>query len=235
MLTETDSPRARAQIAHSLLVSFACQCCSSVLLHVLVPQGRSVRSVWIMEAGDKERLQRQNETQSKDRAKWNNDKTPDLCLRRRRGTVASEDNGRHPTFSIRRQLPSKQKEMSCCRSRQWDCKCTSSNIHRLGKPFLIALETVTEKIRIPCSRAKKIRIRNLRFQKIHFRERYRKAPFWGPSVFKNLGKRADTCDRFYVSGFEKLRFRKDPGTCARSLRHPDIRIYPHMCKRSLNK
>ena len=64
---------------------------------------------------------------------------------------------------------------------------------------------------------KKIRIRNLRFRKIHFRERFRKAPFWGPSVFKKLRIRADTCDRFYVSGVEKLRFRKDPSTCARSL------------------
>ena len=49
-----------------LFVSFACQCRSSVLRHVLVPQGRSVR---IMEAGDKRKLQRQNETQTKDEAK----------------------------------------------------------------------------------------------------------------------------------------------------------------------
>ena len=89
--------------------------------------------------------------------------------------------------------------MRCYRFRQRDCKCTWSNIHRLGKPFLIALETVAEKIRIPCSHAKKIRIRNLRFRKIHFRERFRKAPFWGPSVFKKLRIRTDTCDRFYVS------------------------------------
>ena len=75
---------------------------------------------------------------------------------------------------------------------------------------------------IPCSHAKKIRIRNLRFRKIHFRERFRKAPFWGPSVFKKLRIRADTCDRSYVSGVEKLRFRKDPGTCARSLNDPQI-------------
>ena len=142
--------------------------------------------------------------------------TPDLRLRRRRGRVASEDNSNHPPFCIRRQLPSKQKEVSCYRFRQRVYK--RSNIHRLGKPFLIALETGAEKIRIPCSHAKKIRIRNLRFRKIHFRERFRKAPFWGPSVFKKLRIRADTCDRFYVSGVEKLRFRKDPGTCARSLR-----------------
>ena len=45
-----------------------------------------------------------------------------------------------------------------------------------------------------------------------------KPPFWGLSVFKKLRIRADTCDRFYVSGVEKLRFRKDPGTCARSLK-----------------
>ena len=64
---------------------------------------------------------------------------------------------------------------------------------------------------------KKIRIRNLHFPKIHFREHFRKALFWGPSVFKKLRIPADTCDRFYVSGVEKLRFRKDPGTCARSL------------------
>ena len=78
----------------------------------------------------------------------------------------------------------------------------------------MALETVAEKIRIPCLHAKKIRIRNLLLRKIHFRERFRKAPFWGPSVFKKLRIRADTCDRFYVSGveskssvFEKTRVR----------------------------
>ena len=49
-----------------LFVSFACQCRSSVLLHVLVPRGRSVRSLRIMEAVIKEKLQRQNETQTKD-------------------------------------------------------------------------------------------------------------------------------------------------------------------------
>ena len=58
---------------------------------------------------------------------------------------------------------------------------------------------------------KKIRIRNLRFRKIDFRERFRKAPLWGSSVFKKLRIRADTFDRFYVSGVEKLIFRKDPG------------------------
>ena len=65
-----------------LFVSFACQCHSSVLLHVLVPRGRSVRSLWIMEAGDKERLQKQNETQTKGEAKWNKNKTPDLRLKK---------------------------------------------------------------------------------------------------------------------------------------------------------
>ena len=106
--------------------------------------------------------------------------------------------------------------MSCYRFWQRDCTCTCSNIHRLGKPSLISLETVAEK---PCSHAKKIRIRNLRlrFRKIHFRERFRKAPFWGLSVFKKLRIRADTCDGFYTSGVEKLHFGKDPGTCARSL------------------
>ena len=34
-------------------LSFACQCRSSVLLHVLVSRGRNVRSLRIMEAGDK--------------------------------------------------------------------------------------------------------------------------------------------------------------------------------------
>ena len=86
----------------------------------------------------------------------------------------------------------------------------------LSKPLLITLETVA-KFRIPCSHIKKIRIRNLRFRKIHFRESFRKAPDWDPSVFKKLRIRADTCDRFYVSGVEKLRFRTDLGTCARSL------------------
>ena len=78
---------------------------------------------------------------------------------------------------------------------QRDCTCTCSNIHGLVKPSLISLETVAEKILIPCSHAKKIRIRNLRFRKIHFRERFRKAPFWGPSVFKRFRIRADpdTC------------------------------------------
>ena len=60
-----------------------------------------------------ERLQRQNETHTKDEAKWNKNKTPHLRLRRRRGRVASEDNSNHPPFCFRRQLPSKQKEMSC--------------------------------------------------------------------------------------------------------------------------
>ena len=105
-----------------LFVSIACQCRSSVWLYVLVPRARSVRSLRIMEAGDiKERLQRQNETQTKDEAKWNKNKTPHLRLRRRRGRVASEDKSNHPPFCFRRQLPSKQKEMSCYRFRQRDC------------------------------------------------------------------------------------------------------------------
>ena len=57
----------------------------------------------------KERLQRQHEAQTKDEAKWNKNKTPNLRLRRRRGRVASEDNSNHPPFCFRRQLPSKQK------------------------------------------------------------------------------------------------------------------------------
>ena len=87
----------------------------------------------------------------------------------------------------------------------------------LGQAILSTLETVAEKIWIPCSHAKKIRMWNLRFWKIHLRERFRKASLWGPSVFKKLRIRADTCDRFYVSGVEKLRFRKDSGTCARTV------------------
>ena len=209
MLKKTDSPR--AQIALFLFVSFACQCRFSVLRHVLVPQGRSVR---IVEAGDKRKAPKAkwNTNKRRGKMKQTNKKTPDLRLSRRRGRVASEDNSNHPPFCSRRQLPSKKK-MSCYWFRQRDCTCTWSNIYRVGKPFLIALETVAEKIRIPCSHAEKIRIRNLHFRKNHFRERFRKAPFSGPSVFKKLRIRADTCDRFYVhaSGVEKLRFRKDPG------------------------
>ena len=92
----------------------------------------------------------------------------------------------------------------------------------LGQAIFDRLGNSGRSIRIPCSHAKKIRIRNLRFRQIHFWERFRKAPFWGPSDFKKLQIGADTCDRFYVSGVEKLRLRKDPGTCARSLRHPEV-------------
>ena len=86
----------------------------------------------------KERLQRQNETQTKEEAKWKKKtkKNPGhLRLRRRRGRVSSEDSSNHPPFCFRRQLPSKKKEMSCYRFRERDCKCTWSNIHRLGTPF----------------------------------------------------------------------------------------------------
>ena len=169
----------------------------------------------------KEMLQRRNEAKTKDEATWNKNKTPDLRLRRRRGRVASEDNSDHTPFCFGRQLPSKQKEMLPVSATRLQMR--KKHIHRLGKPFLITLETVAEKIWIPCSHAKKIRIRNLRFRKILFRERFRKAPFGGTSVFKKLRIRADTCDRFYVSGVEKLRFRKDPGTCARSLSLPKPR------------
>ena len=121
-------------------------------------------------------------------------------VQRRQGRVVSKDSSNHPPFCFRRQLPSKQKEMSCYRFRQRDCKCTWSNIHHLGKPCLIALETVAEKIRILCSHAKKIRIRNLCFRKIHFRERFQKAPLCGPSVFKKLrfGARAFSKSSGYV-------------------------------------
>ena len=47
-----------------------------------------------------------------------------------------------------------KKEMSCYRFGQRDCTCTCSNIH-LGIASLISFETVAEKIRIPCSQAKK--------------------------------------------------------------------------------
>ena len=70
----------------------------------------------------KERLQRQNLwNTNKRRSKMKQNQTPHLRLRRRRGRVASEDNSNHPPFSYRRQLPSKQKEMSCYRFRQRDC------------------------------------------------------------------------------------------------------------------
>ena len=55
----------------------------------------------------KERLQRQNETQTKDEAKWNKNKTPHLRLRIRRRWVASDDNSNHRPFWFWRKLPSK--------------------------------------------------------------------------------------------------------------------------------
>ena len=58
----------------------------------------------------KERLQRQNETQTKDEAKWNKNKTPDLRLRRRGRRVASDDSSNHRPFCFRRQLPSNEKK-----------------------------------------------------------------------------------------------------------------------------
>ena len=177
----TDSPRAQIALfclfpllaSVVLLYCFTCMCPVEGV-YVVCESWRQVI---------KERLQRQNETHTKDEAKWNKNKTTHLRLRRRRGRVASEDNSNHPPFRFRRQLPSKQKEISCHRFLQRDCKCTWSNIHRLGTPFLIALETVAEKIRIPCSHEKKIRIRNLRFRKIHFRERFRKSSVLGAWAF----------------------------------------------------
>ena len=47
---------------------------------------------------------------------------------------------------------------------------------------------------------------------------FSKSSVLGPERFQKLRIRADTCDRFYVSGVEKLRFRKDSDTCAHSLR-----------------
>ena len=96
-------------------VSFVCQCRSCVLLHVLVPRGRSVRSLQIMEAGDSinRKAPKAKWNTNKDEAKWNKNKTPDLRLRRRRGRVASEHNSNHhPPFCFRWQLPSKQKEIN---------------------------------------------------------------------------------------------------------------------------
>ena len=132
----TDSPR--AQIALFLFVSFACQCRSSVLLHVLVPRGRSARSLRIMEADDKRKAPKAKWNTNKRRSKMKKKtkKTPGhLRLRRRRGRVSSENSSNHPPFCFRRQLPSKKKEMSCYRFRERDCKCTWSIIHRLGTPF----------------------------------------------------------------------------------------------------
>ena len=154
------------------------RCRSSVLLWVLVPltQWWSVRSLLIMEAGDK-RKPKKKETKAKDSTfVWEEDKV-ELLLMRTALPIAKI----YPPFWFRRQLPSKQKEMSCYRFWQRECTWTRSNVHRLVKPSLNSLETVAEKIRI---HAKKIRIRNLRFQKIDFRERFRKAPFWGPERFQ---------------------------------------------------
>ena len=125
VLTETDS--LRAQIALFLFVSSSCQCRSSVLRHVLVPKGRSVR---IIEASDKRKAPKAKWNTNKRRSKWNEKKTPDLRLSRRRGRVAFEDNSNHPLFCFRRivfeELLSKKK-MSCYWFRQWDCTCTWSN------------------------------------------------------------------------------------------------------------
>ena len=168
----------------------------------------------------KERLQRQNETQTKDEAKSETIKksrTPYLRLRRRRGRVASEDNSNYPPFCFRRQLLSKQKKNELLPVSATRLQMHVKQYSSLGHASFDRLGNSGRKDPDTMFTRKKIRIRNLRFRKIHFRERFRKAPFWGPSVFKKLRIRADTCDRFYESGVEKLRFRKDPGTCARSL------------------
>ena len=46
---------------------------------------------------------------------------------------------------------------------------------------------MAEKIRIPCSHAKKIRIRNLRFRKIHFRDHFEKLHFGARAFSKSSG------------------------------------------------
>ena len=51
---------------------------------------------------------------------------------------------------------------------------------------------------------------------------FSKSSVLGPERFQ---KAPDTsCDRFYVSGVEKLRFRNYPGACARSLRRESRQI-----------
>ena len=274
MLTETDLPRAQIALffvcfrLHASVVLLYCFTClwPEEGVYVVCESWRQVI---------KERLQSQNETQSKDEAPWwwNKNKTPNLRLRGRRGRVASEDNGKHPTFYrklalvgiipnqilfsfnsdkdrrtdswIRRKnsaappgIQPRILRIPVARSNHWATKpqrelLSLSELKEKGiwshilfskatpfetktnellsvssmrlqmhvkqysslgyKPFLIALETVAEKIRIPCSHAQKILIRKLRFRKIHFRERFRKAPFWGPIVFEKLRISADTC------------------------------------------
>ena len=63
--------------SHFFSVSFACQCRSSVLLHVLMLRGRSARSLRIMQVGDKRKAPK---------AKWNTNK--------RRSKVKQEQNTR---------------------------------------------------------------------------------------------------------------------------------------------
>ena len=174
-----------------------------------MPQGRSVCSLWITEAVIKERLQTQNETnkrRSKMKQKQNTRPSSKTLSRRGHWVLLLKTTANILRFVfVGNSLRNKN---------NW---AATGFGDELGKPFWVALETVAEKIRLPCSHAKKIRIRILRFRKIHSRERFRKASFWGPSTFKNLRIRADTCDHFYASGVEELRFRKDPCTCARSL------------------
>ena len=166
------------------IVSFACQCRSSALRHVLVPQGRSAH---IMGAGDKRKAPKAEWNTNKRRSKMKQQKkkNTDLRLSRRRGWVASEDNSNHPSFVF--EGNSLWKKMSCCWFRQRDCTCTWSNIYRVGKPFLIALETVAEKIRIPCSHAKKIRIRNLHFRRSTFGSVFEKLRFGVQAFSKSSG------------------------------------------------
>ena len=116
--------------------------------------------------------------------------------------------------------------MRCYQFRQRDCKFTWSIFIAWASHFWSSWKQWQKRsgYMYHVHTQKKIRIQNLRFRKIHFRERFRKAPFWGPSVFEKHRIRADTCDRFYVSGFEKLRFRKGPGTCARSLSLSGVKI-----------
>ena len=174
------NPRAQIALFKKKLFPLLASVGLSVLLHVQVPRGKSVRSLRIMEVGEKRNDPKAKWYTNKRRSKMNQNKTPDLRLRRRRGRVASEDNSNHPPFET--------KEMSCCRFRQRDCTYTWSNIHRFAwaSQFWSPYETVAEKIRIPCSHAKKIRIRNLRFQKCHWGT-FSKSSVWGPSIFKKRG------------------------------------------------
>ena len=77
----------------------------------------------------------------KNDAKWNKNKAPDLRLRRRRGRVAFEDNSNHPPRFVfeGNSLPNKSWQLLPVSAKRLQMHV---NIHRLGKPILIAFETV---------------------------------------------------------------------------------------------